>query len=250
MANFSCNNREKKEYAKIKSRLEKMSTSDDFDVNLCLADMYAAVTRNLKTKYIAFSESRYTSGKYDDVLRDMLKTLYEDMLSKTVLLDSLKYCHNQQFTIVGNRAIKPLLLDNDDLEGIFLNTQEDNTVELLAKTMDWVSKSSKEVELVSKNVLMDIPGDLELNGYTMRYINDYLSDVCMNGEIIRNHFLDDRLGFSDDLSDPVVNRVNEMLKVTNEKFGTSISLKDVYKYASCKRLEEFLYKVKAIWKLI
>lgn len=246
MANFSCNNREKKEYAKIKSRLEKMSTSDDFDVNLCLADMYAAVTRNLKTKYRAFSESRYTSGKYDDVLRDMLKILYEDMLSKTVLLDSLKYCHNQQFTIVGNRAIKPLLLDNDDLEGIFLNTQEDNTVELLAKTMDWVSKSSKEVELVSKNVLMDIPGDLELNGYTMRYINDYLSDVCMNGEIIRNHFLDDRLGFSDDLSDPVVNRVNEMLEVTNEKFGTSISLKDVYKYASCKRLEEFLYKLKAI----
>lgn len=57
MANFSCNNREKKEYAKIKSRLEKMSTSDDFDVNLCLADMYAAVTRNLKTKYRAFSES-------------------------------------------------------------------------------------------------------------------------------------------------------------------------------------------------
>ena len=60
MANFSCNNREKKEYAKIKERLQKMSTSDNFDVNLCLADMYAAVTRNLKSKFATFNELRYS----------------------------------------------------------------------------------------------------------------------------------------------------------------------------------------------
>ena len=58
MANFSCNNREKKEYAKIKERLQKMSISDNFDVNLCLADMYAAVTRNLKSKFATFNDSR------------------------------------------------------------------------------------------------------------------------------------------------------------------------------------------------
>ena len=246
MANFSCNNREKKEYAKIKERLQKMSISDNFDVNLCLADMYAAVTRNLKSKFATFNELRYTNRQYDGVLRDMLKGLYEDLLSKTVLLDSLKYCHNQQFTIVGNKMIKPLLVDDNDLEGIFIDTEGESTVELLAKMMDWVSKSSKEVGLVSKNVLMDIPGDLELNGYTMRYINDYLAGGCMNGKIIREHFLDNNLGFSDDLNDPIISRINDMLTVTNEKFGTNITLKDVYKYAACKRLEDLLYKVKSV----
>lgn len=246
MANFSCNNREKKEYEKIKNRFKKMSSSDSFDVNLCLADMYAGVTRTLKNHYLSLSEARFSRENYDDILRDMLKSLYVDMLSKTVLLESLKYCHNQQFTIVGNRAFKPLLLENEDLEAMFLATQGDTTAELLAKTMDWASKSSKEVDLVSKNILSRIPGNLDLNGYTMRYINDYISSVCMNGELIRDHFLDDSLSYSEDDSNPIVKRVKDMLNITNDKFETSISLKDVYEYAACKRLEEYLYKVKAL----
>lgn len=246
MSNFSCNKREKKEYEKMKKRFQKMSGSDSFDMNLCLADMYAGLTRMLKKQYISLSNARFSKENYDDVLRSVLKSLYEDMLSKTVLLDSLKYCHNQQFSIVGNRLIRPLLLEDSDLEEMFLATENDTTIELLAKTMDWVSKSSKEVELVSKNILSNIPGDLELNGYTMRYINDYLSSVCMNGNLMREHFLDKELGFDENNNDDITLRIREMLAITNEKFETNISLKDVYEYCSCKRLEEYLYKVKAL----
>ena len=216
MSNFSCNKREKKEYEKMKKRFQKMSGSDSFDMDLCLADMYAGVTRMLKKHYISLSNARFSKENYDDVLRSVLKSLYEDMLSKTVLLDSLKYCHNQQFSIVGNRLIRPLLLEDSDLEDVFLDTANDTTIELLAKTMDWVSKSSKEVELVSKNVLLNIPGDLELNGYTMRYINDYLSSVCMNGNLMREHFLDKELGFDENSNDDVILRIREMLAITNE----------------------------------
>ena len=248
MANFSCNNREKKEYEKIKNRFKKMSKSDSFDVNLCLADMYAGLTRTLKSKYLAFAEARYNNENYDNVLRDMLKSLHEDMLSKTVMLESLKYSHNQQFNIVGNKAIKPLILSDEDLSGIFTETEDNSTQELLAKTMDWVSKSSKEVELVSKNIIASLPGELDLNGYTLRYINDYLSSVCMNGNLLRDQLLDSSLGYTEK-TDPVTDRIKNMLDVTNEKFGTSIGFKEVYEYAACKRLEEYLYKVKGVTQI-
>jgi hypothetical protein len=107
----------------MKKRFQKMSGSDSFDMDLCLADMYAGVTRMLKKHYISLSNARFSKENYDDVLRSVLKSLYEDMLSKTVLLDSLKYCHNQQFSIVGNRLIRPLLLEDSDLEDVFLDLE-------------------------------------------------------------------------------------------------------------------------------
>ena len=75
MSNFSCNKREKKEYEKMKKRFQKMSGSDSFDMDLCLADMYAGVTRMLKKHYISLSNARFSKENYDDVLRSVLKSL-------------------------------------------------------------------------------------------------------------------------------------------------------------------------------
>lgn len=248
---FTNNNREKKDYEKL-SEFIKRNHPDSFfgDVNLYLAKIYNSFGKNIRKNYLRFSEAKIQNSDYGDILRDNLRILYEQYLSKTVLLESLRVCSNQQFTIIGNRIIKPLLLEKQDIQDMFLKTEEDSIAELLAKNMDWFSKSSKEIEMVSKSVLNEIPGNIEINGYTMRYINDYISSVCINGKIIRDHLLecgDDNIFQNSD--DDVLTRINDMINITNDNFDTNITIQDVYKYASCKKLQEYLYTIKALTQI-
>ena len=69
------------------------------------------------------------------------------------MIESLRYSHKQQFSIIGNRVKKPLILKEKDVAKMFLETNENSLLELLAKNMDWYSKTSKEVEVVCKNIL-------------------------------------------------------------------------------------------------
>lgn len=251
MPNFTNNNREKKSYEKLEETIIKNNSEDSSfsnDVNLYLAKIYTNLTSKIRQNYLKLSEAKFQNKDYSEILRENLKIIYEELLSKTALLESLRYNHNQQFSIIGNRLKRPLILEEKDVENLFLETDEDSVLELLAKNMDWFSKTSKEVGIVSKNVLEKIPGDLEINGYTMRYIDDYISNNCVNGEIIKEYLLNYNEDLEDEeqlKKDEILNRVNEMVKATNNAFQTDIKLTDVYKFAACKRLEEYLYKIKA-----
>lgn len=251
MPNFKSNNRERKSYDQLEKTVLKSkpnSLSSDYDVNLYLANLYNKLAEKIRKNNIQITEARIQNKDYSKILSENLKTLYEELLSKTAMLESLRYSHNQQFSIIGNRANRPLVLEEADITKMFLETEEDNVLELLAKNMDWYSKTSKEVEIVCKNVLEKIPGDLEVNWYTMRYIYEYISSVCVGGEIIKEHLLNYNGNLEDDEEiekDDILKRVKSMLDTTNHECKTEIRLADIYKFASCKNLEEQLYKGKA-----
>lgn len=253
MSNFKSNNRERKSYEQLEKTVFKngFDTSDS-DINLYLAKLYNNLAEKMRRNYINLTEYRVQDKDYSGILSENLRILYEELLSKTAMLESLRYSHNQQFSIIGNRVKRPLMLEEKDVTEMFLETEDNSLLELLAKNMDWYSKTSKEVEVVCKNALEKMPGDLEKNWYTMRYIYDYISNGCVGGEIIKEHLVN----YTGDLEngeeiekDEILKRVKDMLNTTNREFKTEIKLTDIYIFASCKRLEEYLYKGKAFTQI-
>lgn len=251
MSNFKSNNREKKSYDQLEKTILKNGFNTSIfnnDINLYLSKLYNKLAERMRNNHIRITEARIQNEDYSEILSENLRILYEELLSKTAMLESLRYSHNQQFSIIGNRVKKPLILEEKDVAKMFLETNENSLLELLAKNMDWYSKTSKEVEVVCKNILEKIPGDLEINWYTMRYIYDYISSVCIDGKIIKEHLLNynGNLENSEEIEkDIILKRLKRMLDITNREFKTEITLTDIYKFASCKRLEEYLYKGKA-----